>query len=395
MTSGSGTLTETMTPVANDDIPMAATAVAARPIRVTHVIHCLEGGGMELILAAMVRGFRHSAVKTTIITLDGRVGSVGAELRSDVEEIVAHRSSRGWSMLLPLALAAEIRRTRPDVVHLYSGAWYKGALAARLAGVRRVVYTEHGLQQDDHRVAPLLFRLAARLTSEVTAVSELLRQHLIRTAGISPARVRTIENGVDVDTYTPGEPPPGLRERLEIPREAVVVGSVGRLEVVKAYDVLIRAVASLDDTGGPPLYLVLCGSGSQGDALASLARELGVADRVRFAGWTDRPLDFYRLFDVFVLSSRSEGAPMSLMEAMATGTAPVVANVGAIAEILGPALRGQLVPSGDVEALASALARTIESPVSCRRIGKAARERIVERHSFRRMIREYEALYRG
>ncbi|MGQ0715406.1 MAG: glycosyltransferase [Gemmatimonadaceae bacterium] len=361
----------------------------------THVIHCLEGGGMELILAAMVRGFRDTQVRTSIITLDGRVGSVGGSLRDDVEQIIAHRSSPGWSMLLPLSLAEEIRRTCPDVVHLYSGAWYKGALAARLAGVRRVVYTEHGLRTDDHPLAPVLFRLAARLTTDITAVSGKLCEHLVRSAGVARSRVRTIENGVDVDAFTPGPPPSDVRLRLGIPEDAAIIGTVGRLEAVKAYDVLIRAVASLGETESSRApYLVLCGAGSLRDSLESLARELGVEHRVRFAGWAERPVEYYRLFDVFALSSLSEGAPMSLMEAMATGTAPVVTDVGAVAQILGPELRDQLVPSADVAALANALGRTISSRRTIADIGSVARDRIVDRYSFRRMIADYEALYR-
>jgi glycosyltransferase involved in cell wall biosynthesis len=298
-------------------------------------------------------------------------------------------------MLLPLGLARDSRSTRPDVVHLYSGAWYKGALAARLAGVSRVVYTEHGLREDDSGMAQLLFRVAARLTTDLTAVSMPLRDHLVRVTGVPADRVRAIENGVDVELFSPGEPPAGLRASLGIPANAAVVGSVGRLEAVKAYDLLIRVVAAVPvTTDGRQVHLVLCGAGSLGDSLAALARDLGVADRVHFAGWTDRPLMFYRLFDVFALSSRSEGAPMSLMEAMATGTAPVVSDVGAIASILGPALQGQLVAPGDAVALARTLQRTLSSADRCRSIGLQARSEIVRRHSFRRMIAEYEALYR-
>lgn len=387
-----------MTAVVARDTARSATSAAitgAPSLRVTHVIHCLEGGGMELIVAALVRGLRDRSVSMSIITLDGRVGSVGDTLRGDVETILPHRSMPTWSMLFPLALARDIRATHPDVVHLYSGAWYKGALAARLAGVRRIVYTEHGLQQNDHHLAQLLFRLAARMTTDLTAVSVPLRDHLVRVSGVAADRVHAIENGVDVDAFAPGEPPAHVRASLGIPENAAVVGSVGRLEAVKAYDVLIRAVASVPQAAdGRPVHLVLCGSGSLGGSLAALARDLGIAARVHFAGWTDNPLAYYRLFDVFALSSRSEGAPMSLMEAMATGAAPVVADVGSIASILGPGLQQQLVVPGDATALARTIEQTLAPIDRCRAIGIQARSEIVTRHSFRRMIAEYESLYR-
>jgi glycosyltransferase involved in cell wall biosynthesis len=371
-------------------------AAERRPLRVTHVIHCLAGGGMEILVAAMARGFRESAIRTTMITLDGHIGTVGADLRADVEAIIPHRSTPFWSMIAPVALEREIRRTRPDVVHLYSGAWYKGALASRLAGVKRVVYTEHGLQQHDHPLAPLLFRVAAALTDEITTVSDGLRDFLVSRIGVPATRVRTIENGVDLDRFTPGDASPALRVRLKIPPDATVVGTVGRLEVVKAYDNLIRAVAMLPRSDlARPTYLIFCGDGSQRPALESLARDLGVGERVRFAGWAERTVEYYRLFDVFALSSASEGAPMSLMEAMATGTAPVVTDVGAMAQIVGPALREQCVPAGNIPALTAALARTLRSPAWCEQIGLIARRRVEEHYSFARMIAEYERLYRG
>jgi glycosyltransferase involved in cell wall biosynthesis len=147
---------------------------------------------------------------------------------------------------------------------------------------------------------------------------------MIRVVGLDPTKVRPIPNGVDTVTFGPGAAPPELRERLKLPVEGVVVGSIGRFELVKAYHRLIEAVASLRDRGGPRVYLVLCGDGSERATLEDLAASKGMADRVRMPGWVDDPAAYYRLFDVFALASLSEGASVSLLEAMASGVAPVV-----------------------------------------------------------------------
>jgi glycosyltransferase involved in cell wall biosynthesis len=166
---------------------------------------------------------------------------------------------------------------------------------------------------------------------------------------------------------------------------------------VKAYDRLIESFAACLQSGSVarPAYLVVCGSGTQREALEARAASLGVADRVRFAGWTDRPLDYYRLFDVFALSSISEGAPMSLMEAMAAGAAPVATDVGAIAQILGPELAGQLAPPGDIAAYARVLGATLRSAAHSSGIGERARARIVANYDFDRMIDAYRDLYQN
>jgi L-malate glycosyltransferase len=164
---------------------------------------------------------------------------------------------------------------------------------------------------------------------------------------------------------------------------------------VKAYDRLIEAFAGLGRTDGTnrPLYLVIAGEGSQRGALESCARHWGVADRVRLPGWVEHSVEMYRLFDVFALTSLSEGASLSLMEAMACQAAPVVTAVGANAEILGPDLAEQVVPAGDNGAVRRTIAATLQSPVGLARRRAAARLRVTSRYSLDRMIGEYLEAY--
>src|SRR5207245_1739134 len=161
-----------------------------------------------------------------------------------------------------------------------------------------------------------------------------LRRYLQAVLHIPPDRIRTIENGIDVDAFVPGPRSWDVLDKLAIPRDALILGSVGRLERVKAYERLIAAFARLRASGAvtQPMYLVIGGEGSERRALTDCAERWGVADTVRLPGWVDRPVDLYRALDVFALTSLSEGASLSLMEAMACGAAPVVMAVGANAE---------------------------------------------------------------
>jgi glycosyltransferase involved in cell wall biosynthesis len=370
--------------------------VAGETVRVTHVVFDLNGGGMESLVAEMARRFKGGPVVLSAVTLSGREGRVGAAVRPLLERYHVLRPLPGVSMALPLGVARAIRSTRPDVVHLHSGAWYKGALAARLAGAPRVVFTEHGREHDDPALLRWLDRRAARWTDTVVAVSDRLARYLSTVVGVDPARIRTIANGVDVRCFTPGPVPAQLRAKLGVPDGALVLGSVGRLEPVKAYERLVEVGRRLSANGalGRPLVVVIFGDGSARPGLLARVRAAGLSDLVRLPGWTDRAVEAYRLLDVFALTSHSEGASVSLMEAMACGISPLVMDVGANAEILGPGLAEQVVPAADVEAFARRAAETLGSAERRERCGALARSRVVDRYNVERMVGAYERLYR-
>jgi glycosyltransferase involved in cell wall biosynthesis len=369
--------------------------MAQPTIRVTHVVFDFNGGGLESLVAEMAARFRGTSVQVSLITLSGRVGRLGERTRDRFDRFDVLRPMSGISMLWPRGIARAIRDTAPDVVHLHSGAWYKPARAARMAGVRRVIFTEHGREHDDPPVRQWLDRQAARYTDVVVAVSARLAAYLVNTVRLDSARVTTIHNGVDTTLFSPGAAPESLRQRLTIPDGAAVIGSVGRLELVKAHERLLEAVAQLRGRVSRPIVVVICGDGSRRDALLAQAEQLGIADLVRLPGWLDNPVDAYRLFDVFVLPSRSEGQSLSLMEAMACGIPPVVTDVGANAELVGPDLRDQVVPSEPGDALADAIAATLATTQRPDAMRSVVRQRAVDHYSLDRMVRQYESLYRG
>jgi glycosyltransferase involved in cell wall biosynthesis len=377
------------------DNSVSGSTASMRPFGVVHVVVDLQGGGMESRVASMARRLAGSRVRVSVITLSGREGRVGEKLAPFVHRFHSVRPIRGASMVLPLSLARLIHSTGAEVVHLHSGCWYKGAVAARLAGVRKVVYTEHGREHNETALRKLLDRAGGRWTDAVVAVSDRLRDYMHAVLGIPWKRLYTVQNGVDTEQFTPAPAPAALREALGIPPGAAVIGSVGRLEPVKAYERIIEAVAALrrDSVPARPIYAVICGDGSERDGLISRAEELGVGPLVRLPGWADQPADYYRLFDVFALPSRMEGASVSLMEAMACGAPVVVTDVGASAEIAGKDLAALVVPPGDVAAFVRAVRAVLEDQELASRARRAARARIVECYSLEHMVRKYMSLY--
>ena len=376
--------------------PLETHIASELPLRVTHVVHDLDGGGLESLVASMARLEAGTSVAVSVISLSGRVGRLGAAITPQLHHYLPMRSWPGISMLVPLGLARAIRRTRAEVIHVHSGCWYKASLAARLAGVP-VVYTEHGREHYDPPLLQWLDRRAARRTAAVVAVSDRLAAYLARTLGVAPSRLHTVQNGVDTAVFTPGLPSAVLRERLGIPANALVVGSIGRLELVKAYTRLIDAVARLRESGSVarPVVGLIWGDGSERPTLEARIAERGLTGAFFLPGWTDDAAASHRLLDVFALTSLSEGASVSLMESLASGVTPLVMQVGANAEVVGPELAAQVVPDGDESAFGRVLEATLLDAARRERAGEAGRRRVVEHYSLQAMVASYERLYRA
>lgn len=371
-------------------------AMPPPPVRVTHVVFDLDGGGLETLVGEMALRWAGSRVVMSIITLSGRMGRVGAAVRDRVEQFRVLRPLPLLSLAYPVGLARALRATHPDVVHGHSGAWFKTALAARLAGAPRIVYTEHGREHYDPQLQRALDRRAARWTDVVVPVSRRLAGYLTATLAIPPHRMQHIPNGVDTNRFRPGARDVAALDRLRLPREALILGSLGRLERVKRFDRLVEVLAGLPpEIGGRPVCLVVFGEGSERMGLEALARRLNLAQRVRFPGWSADAPAAHRLFDVFALASESEGMSVSLLEAMASGTAPVVVDVGTNAELAGPALAGQVVAAGNLRGFGAVVAQTLGDPRRRAELGAAGRARAAERYSLERMLAAYEVVYRG
>ena len=366
-----------------------------KPLRVTQIVFDLEGGGMETLVAAMAARWRGTDVKMSVITLSGRVGRVGELVRPLVEQFHVLRLTRGISMISPHGLMRALRQTKPDVVQLHTGAWLKGAYAAKLAGVPRIFYTEHGREHNDPALARLQDNLASRLTNRVIAVSERLGAYMVNAVGVRRDHVVTIPNGVDTSVFTPHAGEGSLRAALGIPADALVIGSVGRLEPVKAYGRLVAAYAALRRMDfGRPLALVIFGEGTDRDAIEREIDRLGVRDGVRLPGWTDHPAEGYRMFDLFAMTSTSEGMSVSLMEAMACGICPVVTNVGSNAEVLGATLKSHAIADYDADEFVRMIGELLNDAPRRAAASAAARQHAVVQHSLTRMIDQYEHLYR-
>lgn len=364
-----------------------------RPLRVLQVVPNLAYGGMERLVAELAARVDRARFEPHVLVLGdlGRFGH-GLEARARVHQL---RPQSGWSMIWPSSMIAAMRVIRPDVVHSHSGVWYKASLAACRAGVPLVVHTDHGRPTSDPWPRRRLERLAAGRTNVVVAVSAPLAERLASTVVRDSAPIITILNGVDTAVYRPRPDDGAIRRELGLGAEVPLLGSIGRLEPIKGYDVMVEALARLcrEWSGGPAPVLVVAGGGSALERLRELTRALCLGDRVRWLGWRDDVEALHAAFTLFTMSSRSEGTSVSLLEAMSAGLCPVVTAVGGNAEVLGPDLAHRLVPPENPGALAAAWRDALTSPIRRQDDAQAARCRVEACFGLDAMVRCYERLY--
>jgi glycosyltransferase involved in cell wall biosynthesis len=221
-------------------------------------------------------------------------------------------------------------------------------------------------------------RLTLAAVDRHVGVGDRTSREVEALVGLAPGSVQTIHNGVPDDPRVP-EP------RAQT---APSIGAVGRIEPQKGFDVLIRALGEVDDA-----TLAIVGEGSERRALLDLARRTGVAERIRWRGWSDDARSYLASFDVFVLPSRFEGFPLVVLEALLARLAVVAADVGSVAEVVLDGETGLLVPPEDPGALAAAIRRLLADDDLRRGLAERGRQLVLERFTAARMSRAYESLY--
>ncbi len=355
-------------------------AASPRHISVVFYTDASEVGGAELSLGNLLSALSPRIEATVVGTSEAVVAKVAAHCPRASTLVLA--PIPGFTHLTAmLEHFRAFRRVRPDVLHVNLNATgaspWALAMGIAVPGVRviAVEHLAHPIRRARRRMLARL--LSGRLAAHV-AVGQRAARDVARYLGRPERSVRTIHNGVpDVELEAPPRP-----------SESSVIGSIGRLDGQKAYDVLVRALPQL-----PDVTAVVIGEGEERGRLEELADSLGVADRLLLPGWSDEPRQQLRTFDVFVLPSRVEGLPLVLVEAMLAGVPVVATDVGSVAEAVVDGSTGLLVPPGDTDALVEAIASLLGDPGLRREMGARGRERALELFSVAAMAARYEALY--
>ncbi|KHA62589.1 glycosyl transferase [Vibrio variabilis] len=350
---------------------------------IIHVVQHLAPGGLEALALNML-AFSNPSQRVMIVSLEGNKADAIAhwpKLARYQNQLMFLDKPAGRSGQVFRQLHTLFRLLKPHCVHTHHiGPLLYGAVAARLAGVHTRIHTEHDawhLQAFKHR---FLQSLALKIAKpKVVADAKRVRDQIHQYFAYNDLSV--IKNGVDCERFKPGAKLLA-RQSIGLPEDAKIIGSAGRLEPVKGHDVLVEAFSHMPSS----THLVIAGHGSERETLEDQARALGVANRITFLGLVDDMPRFYQALDVFCLPSRSEGFPLSTLEAQSCGIITVATDVGATDETLDPE-SGILVDSEDAVALACALESALKTSIIAR-----PRTFVHSNNDIRQMVHAYNAL---
>ncbi|MBI4003951.1 MAG: glycosyltransferase [Candidatus Omnitrophica bacterium] len=363
-------------------------------VKLFFLITGIDMGGAETLLLGLTTRLDRTRFEPIVGTL------VGGRMIPEFEAAGVRVHNFAMRHKLDLGAVWRLRRVlrqeRPEILHTHLiHADVLGRLVGRWCRVPVVVSTVHMVEAIRYKwFWKTMDRWTSRLNDALTAVSEEVKRGVVAVEGLDPARIRVIPNGVEF----PGAPDPAVRQRhrrqLRLTEDAWLVGIVAQLYAGprKGHHVLFEAVRRLLPRW-PTLHGVVIGDGPSRQSLEAQARALGIAERVRFVGLQRDIPAWLSALDLFVLPSLEEGAPIAVIEAMAAGCPIVATAVGGVPELITDHETGLLVPPGDVDALAEAIATLCADRVLAARLGQAAKERFHERYDLRQVVRRTEALY--
>jgi len=373
---------------------------------VAHVITLLEWGGAQENTLATVAGLDPALFEPILVAgkgglLDARAAALPGCRFVTVSSLVRPVSpARDLAALFALwRIFRRLKREangRPLLVHTHSSkAGILGRAAARAAGADAIVHSVHGFGFHDgqpalvRRFFVLLERLASRWTDAFVAVAGENVKTGVRERIFSEGRCRLIRSGFDTARFSSGSRERG-RRALGVPEGAPVVGTVAVFKPQKAPLDFVAAAARIA-AAVPDAWFAVAGDGELRPAVEAAVRRAGLAHRFRLLGWRNDVPDLLKAFDVFLLTSRWEGLPRVVPQALLAGTPVVATAVDGTREIVTDGVDGFLVPPGDVEGLA---ARAVEILAGRARLDPwFRRERLAEEFDEGTMVRAQERLY--
>jgi glycosyltransferase involved in cell wall biosynthesis len=384
-------------------------------MRVVRIITRLNVGGPSIQAMTLSDRLRARGVETLLV--HGKLGDGEGDMRyllsKDVETRYLSALRRPVAPLHDAIAFAQmldvLRDVRPQIVHTHMAkAGTLGRLATalynrtagRLAPVR-IVHTYHGHVLEGYFGTPtatLFTRMERRLaavTDAIVAISPQIRDELLRYFHIGrPDQYHVVPLGFDLTELSAidDDQRRTAREALDIPPDAHVVTTVGRLTAIKQHRLFLDVAQEVAESD-PAALFVIAGDGELRAELEDYARQLGVAGRTRFLGWRRDLATIYAATDVFLLTSRNEGTPVALIESLAAGVPGVSTDVGGVGDVVESDAIGLLAPFGDAPGLARHVHTLLADPPKRRAMGARGREAVTARYDVDRLVRDIHALY--
>ncbi len=387
-------------------------------VNVLHVITGLGIGGAERIVYSLTRSLDPEKYRVIVCCLKEE-GPTGDQIRKSGVEVINLKNKNPWDMRTVLALSKIIKKERINLVHTHvARADVIGGFAARLRGIPAISTVHHTYEPwERHPFYGGIYRKTLNSFDRVIAVSEAVREYLIRWGRIPQWKITVIYNGIDISEYervdlryrdSSAAPQNDKREchsdtecnegeESNLTRARVnngkVVGTVARLDPMKGHKYLLRAAKEVIKVLPETKFLIV-GDGVERKVLEDMAVDMGIKEHIIFTGWRKDIPNVLSGIDIFVLPSLKEGLGLAILEAMAAKKAVIAADVGGIREVVEDGVTGVLVSTpDDIEGLASAIIRLLSNPEESRAMGLKGYERVRNNFGIDRMREGITGLY--
>lgn len=362
------------------------------PLAVTLLTTGARVGGTETMIMEYAQHLHRQGYDVRVRSLveDGPVISL---LRQEGIRADSVRMRGAYDVGGLVRLVARLRRERPDILHTFLfHANILGRIAGRFLRIPVVISSQRSI--DDWRRLPhtLLDRWTAPWADLIISNSEAGRRRLLVRERLPAEKVITIHNGLDLSKYRLDGAARSVADSLGIDPTAPIVGMIANLLPSKGYDLFLRAASEVLTQVGHARFLVV-GEGRLRTQLMGLASECGLEDKVLFLGYRRDIPELLSAMDVFVLSSRWEGLPVAVLEAMAMAKPVVATDVGGVSELVVDGETGILVPPGSSHELARGIVTLLRDPERARRMGERGRERVESEFRVDAMCRTTEQVY--
>lgn len=367
-------------------------AISAK-IKVLHVTFNMGIGGTEQVIRQIIENSDATSLCHEILCIDGTVGPIGRELQEKGIHVESVQRQSGTDFNLIRSIRRLIKQRSINILHCHQYTPYFYGVVAAVGSGARVIFTEHGRFYPDRHNArrrwinPLL----NLLTDNITAISKSTADAVAEYEYMPRKKIQVIYNGIK-QIELGGQTREALLQELNLSPEYRYIGTVSRLEPIKNQTMMINAFSMVKQKI-PELRLILIGDGAKMHDLRQLAESLGLKDDVVFTGFIDNPQKYISVFEVFLLSSFSEGTSMTLLEAMSLDKPCVVTNVGGNAEVIIDNTSGLVVPDNDAEKFSAAILSLLEDENKIREFGKAGKEIFTKTFSAQKMVSDFQALY--
>jgi glycosyltransferase involved in cell wall biosynthesis len=332
-----------------------------KKLKIAHITFDMRIGGTEMVIKNLIEGSDKNLFEMSIFCIEQPIGPWGLELQKNGIQIVAKARKPGFDLSLIFAIRKYIKHNKIGVIHCHQYTpWVYGVLAA--FGTRtKVIFTEHGRFYPDFSSwkRKLINPWLCKITNNIKSISKATKQALIEYENIPSKRIEVIYNGISPLTCDTSEVET-IKVELGIKNNTLVFGTVARLDPIKNHQMMLKAF-KLVKTKHQDSKLIIVGDGEEKQSIIDTIKSLNLQNDVVLTGYKTNPTAYLAMFDIFLLSSLSEGTSMTLLESMSLSKPCVVTDAGGNKEIIVNNKNGFVSENDDAQAFADSMLKLLSN----------------------------------